>query len=224
MGTLPARVIARSFHQAAWSPDPLHHHEHHQILRSRHLSDSFIHQIHQYQWKVYFKSFCMTLCSASYRGWSALRFPTPKLRFPPLKLCWLYYILHITFPPQWHQVLHLRNTSMKYWPRLLMVPYRYPVWKSPRLYHETAQITTDYKCISAYDIGGHSQEILRSSSVWHAAEIHVCVRKLHTVINSWRWWQDKTVKKLYLALFCSTSLILQLTTQQKFICSFVFCH
>ena len=71
-----------------------------------------------------------------------------------------------------------------------------PVWKGPRLYHENAQITTDYLCISTYDICRCSQEILRGSSPWHTAEI--CGRTIHTVINNWRRWQVRTVRKRYL--------------------------
>ena len=39
-----------------------------------------------------------------------------------------------------------------------------PVWKGPWKYHENARITADYLHISAYDIRGYSQEILRGSS------------------------------------------------------------
>ena len=57
-----------------------------------------------------------------------------------------------------------------------------PVWKGPQFYHENALITADYLRISAYDIHGYSQEILRGSSPQHAAEIHG--HTIHTVINS----------------------------------------
>ena len=42
---------------------------------------------------------CCTVSSASYRGWGALRFPTPKLKFPPSRFA-PTAILCITFPPQ----------------------------------------------------------------------------------------------------------------------------
>ena len=43
--------------------------------------------------------------SVSYRGWGALGFPTPNSDFPPQALLALTYTC-ITFPPQWHQILH----------------------------------------------------------------------------------------------------------------------
>ena len=46
------------------------------------------------------------------RGWGALGFPT-QLRFPPQALP-ILPILCITFPPQWHQVLHLLETVILY--------------------------------------------------------------------------------------------------------------
>ena len=51
---------------------------------------------------------CCTTDSVSYKGWGALGFPIPRSASPlPPKLCWLYCILCITSPPQWHQVLSL---------------------------------------------------------------------------------------------------------------------
>ena len=42
----------------------------------------------------------------TYRGWGALGFPIPNSDFPPQTLQ-LDRILCISFPPQWHQILHL---------------------------------------------------------------------------------------------------------------------
>ena len=39
------------------------------------------------------------IASVSYRGWGALGFPTPKLKFPPSRFS-LTAIVCITFPPQ----------------------------------------------------------------------------------------------------------------------------
>ena len=44
-------------------------------------------------------------------GRGALGFPIPNLDFPP-QTDWLYRILCISFPPQWHQVLHLLITKL----------------------------------------------------------------------------------------------------------------
>ena len=51
-------------------------------------------------------SFFHMYISVSYGGWGALGFPIPNSDFPPQTLQ-LDRILCISFPPQWHQILHL---------------------------------------------------------------------------------------------------------------------
>lgn len=67
-----------------------------------------------------------------------------------------------------------------------------PIWKGPQLYHENLRITRAFPPMISTNI---VKKLYTAALHDMLPEIHG--RPIHTVINSWRQWQDTTVRKRY---------------------------